>query len=185
MAKKIHIWAWPAAVLVACVAAWALRRAQGASTPTVQPLAGQSRRFEARFEAMDTDARFVVSAGGHTEAQRMVNRAFRAVTEIQHLMSTYEPDSEISRLNLLGSRESVALSSRTVAVLRAAGEAYRQTGGAFDVTYAPLRAMWRRARDSNQLPEEPAIRAALAAVGYPNQWSAWKWTWAALPRATR
>ena len=73
--------------------------------------------------------------------------ARRRIDEVNRLMSTYLPDSEISRLNRDGSAR---VSDETLAVLRKADEVSRLSGGAFDVTYAPLRTLWRQRRGGRQ-----------------------------------
>ncbi len=144
--------------------------ARGSAPPerrlSVSPVAGRGGMYEARFEAMGTDGRIVVAADAPQAARPALEAAVRAVRAVERLMSTYRADSEVSRLNRLGAREKVALSEETAEVLRRAQEVSRLTDGAFDVTYAPLRALWRRAAREGAPPHEEALRDVLAAVGW-------------------
>lgn len=61
---------------------------------------------------------------------------------VNRLMSTWDPDSELSRFNRHASTDPFPLSSETLAVLGIAQEVSERTGGAFDATVAPLVAAW-------------------------------------------
>ncbi len=62
--------------------------------------------------------------------------------EVTARLSTYAAGSEISRLNRNGSRDWIPISPMLDAVLAAAEQVNRESGGAFDVTVGPLVAMW-------------------------------------------
>lgn len=61
---------------------------------------------------------------------------------IDALMSTYRPDSELSRLNAFHRIEWFSVSEETAKVIQEAVEIGRLTGGAFDVTVGPLVNLW-------------------------------------------
>jgi len=102
------------------------------------------------------------------------------LSRVDALMSTYRPDSELSRLNRCdlpamehenaspNGREWFAVSHETAAVIHEAVEIGRLTHGAFDVTVAPLVDLWnfgpeRRAVDTVPSPDE--IEEAKARIG--------------------
>ncbi|MDH4080084.1 MAG: FAD:protein FMN transferase [Nitrospira sp.] len=64
------------------------------------------------------------------------------LTEINHTMSTYDPESELSRFNRLGTTDWVPASASLRAVLKAALEIGTQSEGAFDITVGPLVNLW-------------------------------------------
>jgi thiamine biosynthesis lipoprotein len=81
-------------------------------------------------------------------------------------MSTYKPDSELSRLNARAAQRPVIVSAELFGMLSTAMEYSRITGGAFDVTYASVGFMYDfRAR---QRPTETQITKALPEVNYRN-----------------
>ena len=61
---------------------------------------------------------------------------------VETLMSTWDSTSELSRFNRSRDTSALALSTETMAVLAVAGEVGRASGGAFDVTVAPLVNAW-------------------------------------------
>jgi FAD:protein FMN transferase len=79
-------------------------------------------------------------------------------------MSTFKPDSEVSRVNALAAQEPVKISAELFELLNTAIEYSRITEGAFDITYASVGFMYDfRARIH---PDEKQIAAALPAVNY-------------------
>ena len=126
---------------------------------------GHPGRFRYRFEVMGTEAAVLVYAPGPAAAREMIAPAVSRVRSVEKTMSTYRPESEISRLNRLGARQPVKLSPATLKVLDMAVRFSRRSGGAFDVTYAPLRTLWRKAQREGILPTQEQINEARRAVG--------------------
>jgi thiamine biosynthesis lipoprotein len=80
-------------------------------------------------------------APGDVRARERVRAAIdRELALVDRLFSDRDPESEVSRLNARGSAEPFPVSADTVAVLELARRASELTGGAFDVTAAPLAA---------------------------------------------
>lgn len=136
-----------------------------ASEPALAEDPRHPGRFRCAIEVMGTDAALVVCASDAASARRMIAPAVCRLRAVEAAMSTYRPESEISRLNRLGARQEVALSPATMRALKASVEFSRRTGGAFDVTYAPLRTLWRGAQREDVLPSGEQIDTALRAVG--------------------
>lgn len=76
--------------------------------------------------------------------------AFAAIAQVHHLMSAHEPDSELSRINRSGHRQTVAVSAPTADVLRRARRWAEVSGGAFDIVQAGRDSLARGA-----LPRHP------------------------------
>jgi thiamine biosynthesis lipoprotein len=121
---------------------------------------------EVRFEAMGTDGRIVAAVDDPRVARAALEAAVGAVRQTERLMSTYRPDSEVSRLNRRGAGRAMDLSEQTLEVLRKAREVSQLTGGAFDVTYAPLRELWRNAGREGAVSSEEKLRLARLSVGW-------------------
>ena len=62
--------------------------------------------------------------------------------DINQLMSTYIPDSEINRFNALTNNSCFRFSDKSWEVLVAAQKVYQATNGAFDITMGPLISRW-------------------------------------------
>lgn len=83
-------------------------------------------------------------------------------------LSTYRPDSDLSRFNADDSGEWVTVSPELGEVLSYALSLAEASGGAYDVTVGPLVNLWGFGPDpaTNRVPEVAAIEAARARVGW-------------------
>ncbi|MGJ5208512.1 FAD:protein FMN transferase [Bradyrhizobium sp. HKCCYLR20261] len=66
-------------------------------------------------------------------AEQAVEAAFAAVAEVHRLMSVYDPESDVSRLNREACRRAVEVHPWTTKVLQAAVDMARLSDGAFDI----------------------------------------------------
>lgn len=89
------------------------------------------------------------------------------LAEINHTMSTYEPESELSRFNRLRTTDWVPASASLRAVLNAALEIGTQSEGAFDITVGPLVNLWGFGPEvhPDRIPLETDIAAARTRSG--------------------
>ena len=93
-----------------------------------------------------------------------VDAVMAEMNRIDAAMSTYKPDSELSRLNARAAREPVVIGAELFGLLQTAMEFSRITDGAFDVTYASVGFMYDFR--AHRRPSEAQIRAALPEVNY-------------------
>jgi len=87
---------------------------------------------------------------------------------INALMSTWDPNSELSLFNVNQSVEPITLHADTLAVIRTALEVSKTTNGAYDVTRGNVFALWGFSRDE-PLPDAPSredLNSALASSGW-------------------
>ena len=87
---------------------------------------------------------------------------------IDRSMSGYRPDSEVSLFNASPSTEWVDVSNDLAIVVAASQEVSAASGGAFDITVAPLVRLWGfgPSGEPAQLPDEAAIHEAQEYTGY-------------------
>ncbi len=83
-------------------------------------------------------------------------------------MDVHDPESEISRVNRLASKEPVKISEEVYQVLKEALRYSRLTSGAFDVSIRPLSALWGEKGKLKEVPEVEEIKKRLALVNYKN-----------------
>ena len=96
-------------------------------------------------------------------AQGAVSAAF---DDVVRRMSTYDAGSELGRFNRHASTAPFALSVDTLAVLARGQEVAAQSGGAFDVTVAPLVAAWGFGAGASTRGEAPTAAALAAPLGW-------------------
>lgn len=137
-------------------------RAPGEGGTSSSPL----ERFEYAEPHMGGPVRIVLFAEGEPRARAAASAAFATFAALDAAMSDYRADSELTRLSASAGSPPVRVSEDLARVLLAAREFSEISGGAFDVTVGPLVALWREARRTGRLPNDEAIRAARALVGY-------------------
>ncbi|GAA0206281.1 FAD:protein FMN transferase [Kangiella japonica] len=87
--------------------------------------------------------------------------------DINQLMSTYIPDSEINRFNSLKDDSCFHFSDKSWEVLVAAQKVYHATNGAFDITMGPLISRWgfNVEEYDEKVPTSVEVNSLLAKVG--------------------
>jgi thiamine biosynthesis lipoprotein len=117
------------------------------------------------FEAMGTAARVEIyhaEPGLAAEGLETVRSVFDSV---EATMSTWNPDSEISRINRAPAGSTLALSPWLNACLSRAEDIREASGGAFDPTSEPLMRLWGFYRREGKLPSPAQIDSAEATMG--------------------
>lgn len=125
------------------------------------------QRFEYTRPQMGLPFRIVLYAGDRLSADAAAEAAFARVQQLNDILSDYDTDSELSRLNqTAGSGRAVPVSEDLWQVLARSQQVARETGGAFDITCGPVVSLWRKARREKQLPDPAKLSEALRAVGH-------------------
>jgi thiamine biosynthesis lipoprotein len=88
--------------------------------------------------------------------------------QINGLMSTYDPNSELSRFNNHDSSDWFTISEDTARVIELSRDISRLSSGAFDITVGPLVELWGfgAAERNKEIPSKERISKSLALVGY-------------------
>ena len=121
-------------------------------------------------ETMGTtwSARVIVPEGAVSLVDAARDTIASRLERVNRSMSTWDPESEISRFNRSQSTDPYSVTLEFADVVRQAEEVSRATGGAFDVTVAPLVSAWGfGARGVPGRPVDPGVvDAARARVGF-------------------
>jgi thiamine biosynthesis lipoprotein len=138
---------------------------------TVQPALGSPASCLESVEQgrliMGTVATAAAWAPDRASAEAAVAGALAEMERIETLLSTWRPDSEISRLNSRLGPGPHPVSDDLAAVLAAALDLARRSGGAFDPTVLPLVEVWGfRGPDQVGVPADSLVAAALSRVGH-------------------
>jgi len=102
------------------------------------------------------------------EASALQPRIEAAFAEVNRMMSTYMPESEISQFSHSNSTDWQSVSGAFCLSVEKAQEISAETGGAFDITVAPLVDLWGFGPGAmvDEPPSEEAIAAAKRLVGF-------------------
>lgn len=105
-----------------------------------------------------------VAVHSSSEGEAVCREVSALITQLEQKMSYFIPGSFLSRLNSSGGEVAVKMDPDTFRVLKSASEYHELSGGAFDITVAPLTALWRECISRKSLPSGNAIQELLPAV---------------------
>lgn len=95
----------------------------------------------------------------------LARQLHRRAAALEAVVSNWDPDSEISRMNRLAGRGPVRVSEPLHDLLRRCLRLTRETEGAFDITVGSLVELWREAARRGRPPAPAELAAARARVG--------------------
>lgn len=87
---------------------------------------------------------------------------FDEISRIEELLSKYNTESEVSRLNKFGTLKA---SPETFYIIKKSKEFYSLSEGAFDITIAPLMDLWGFTNRQYSIPSEEKIKDVLKLIG--------------------
>ncbi len=101
--------------------------------------------------------------------ERLQREVDGALERVNQLMSTYIPDSDVSRFNSNQTSEFQSVDAETLRVVKRSLEISEQTDGAFDITIGPAVNLWSFGPDEAKdqgLPTQRQIDEVKSLVGY-------------------
>jgi len=108
----------------------------------------------------------IVLHGDNAPALRAAGEeALRLVEQLEDRLSLFRPASEIAVLNARAAREPVRVTPEVFALLQRAQKLHAESGGAFDITVAPLVRCWGFMGGAGRMPRPEEVAEARAKVG--------------------
>ncbi len=124
-----------------------------------------AKPFVTEFPVLGTFARLKFWAPPAT-AESAAEDITAELYSLHRTLNLFDPKSELSRLNRTAPGTSFHCSPKLWNILVASRRAWRETGGAFDVTVGPLMRLWGFHRKRKTLPTPEEVRKTLEAVGF-------------------
>jgi thiamine biosynthesis lipoprotein len=100
------------------------------------------------------------------QAERAIEAALAEIVRLDHVLSHYNADSDLSRLVRSSRGRPSTVDPALYDVLGRSLEISRRSGGSFDVTIGPLVRIWQAAQDDGRVPSAETIAKARRCVGY-------------------
>ena len=139
-----------------------------ASTTAAAPFT--PAKITAEAQAMGTHLAFAAyTEPGVDEAtiKKAFDDAIAEIRRLETLMTTWKPDSEISRVNAAAGKTPVKVSDETWDVVQESLHAGDISKGTFDITFESLHGLWKFDQDLDPTPPSAAaIKARLPSVNY-------------------
>jgi FAD:protein FMN transferase len=114
---------------------------------------------------MATRFEIVVYGENEPALRAAAEEALDEVQRIEAQLSLYRPDSEVAHLNARAAREWVRVAPGLFRLLQQAKQLSEETGGAFDISVAPLVRCWGFMGGTGKQPCKSAIAEARQCVG--------------------
>ncbi len=113
--------------------------------------------------------RVTVSLWTSDEARgsKAIAEVFAEFGRVDRLMTSWLPNSGVSRINAAAGLRAVAPGAEVLKLLERSLLAARRTSGAFDITVGAFRGLWKFDQDRDgSIPTAAAVKARLGLVGY-------------------
>jgi thiamine biosynthesis lipoprotein len=117
------------------------------------------------LNAMATRFELVLHGENATRLRAAGEAALKEVERLEADLSLYRPTSEIARVNASAAREAVRVSPAVFRLFQHARQLQRESGGAFDITVAPLVRCWGFMHGTGRVPEQAEIEMARSRAG--------------------
>jgi len=114
---------------------------------------------------MNTIAKIVAVAIGKQTAKQSIDAAFEKIYKIERLMNRYDPNSQLSKVNMLAAKGPVKVDKELFDILQKSVDYYKLTDGAFDITVAPLIDLWKKCAEANSMPTDEQLAEVKKIIG--------------------
>lgn len=99
-------------------------------------------------------------------ANHFLDEGIQEIQRIEHLLSEFRPDSQISKINTKAGKEQVIVDDEVLELIRRALKISKLSKGYFDISVGPLKKMYRFTNEEFSFPEKNHIANTLKRVGY-------------------
>jgi thiamine biosynthesis lipoprotein len=117
-----------------------------ASPAAASPAAG-AHVFARKYGAMGTEITLSAWTANEPAAERAFAAGYDEIRRIEILMTDWErpgePESDVVRINKAAGKEAVHVSTETFEVIEKSLEMSRKSHGAFDITFAAMKGLWK------------------------------------------
>jgi thiamine biosynthesis lipoprotein len=128
---------------------------------------GPDAAYSRTAEAMGTRISVTIWTDDEAAAARGASAVFAEFERVDKLMTTWLPDSDVSKLNAAAGVEPVKVAPELFGLLQKSLSISRATGGAFDITVGAFRGLWKFDQDlDGSLPSAAAVKERRNLVGY-------------------
>src|SRR5438067_2535069 len=115
--------------------------------------------------AMATRFELVLHGDDPVHLRSAGEQALDEIDRLENQLSLYRSQSELADVNRRAASQPVKITPSLFNLLEQAKKLSAETGGAFDITVAPLVQCWGFMDGSGQLPDEQSLAEARAQVG--------------------
>ncbi|MEQ1878555.1 MAG: FAD:protein FMN transferase, partial [Bdellovibrionia bacterium] len=124
------------------------------------------KRFDFMQKHMGTAFRITVYSESAEAAKKATDLAFERIAAVDRALSDYSQTSELAALQKAPALEWIDISPIFARAVKASIEISERTGGLFDISVGTLSRLWRKTRETKQLPSRSTLAVARSNAGY-------------------
>ncbi len=124
--------------------------------------------FKKKMFLMGCNFEITVVANSQAEANQFTLLAEAEITRIENLISSWDSESETSRINLNAGLKPVKVAPELLQLIERSIGLSKLTDGAFDITYASMDKVWMFDGSMQEKPSEIAIQKSVELVDFKN-----------------
>jgi thiamine biosynthesis lipoprotein len=128
--------------------------------------ANDAQLFTRVHPAMGTDFTLYIYVADAAAADREADRVFAIVDQLESLLSNYQPQSELSRINHEAGQHPVTTDPETFRFLKESLSWSAHSDGAFDITVGRLMKAWGFFRSTGHVPSDAELARVRAQTGW-------------------
>jgi thiamine biosynthesis lipoprotein len=101
-------------------------------------------------------------------AWNSINAAIEEIRRIEKLISSWDPNSQTSKINRNAGIKPVIVDSELFELIKRSKKVSELTGGMFDISFASIDKVWKFDDSMTQIPTEEEIAASVSKISYEN-----------------
>lgn len=135
--------------------------------PGELPPHGPDSAYSRTAQAMGTRISVTLWTDDEAAAAQAASAVFGEFDRVDKLMTTWRPDSDVSKINAAAGIEPIQVSAEVLGLLQKSVSIARASDGAFDITVGAFRGLWKFDQDfDGSLPAPEAVAERRALVDY-------------------
>ena len=115
---------------------------------------------------MGTFVEITVIGKDQQKMKEAMEAGFYEVAKVEKLMSPYQKDSDISKINENAGNGPVKVGPEIFEVIKRSMKLSEISGGAFDITVSGLKGLWKIDTDSPRIPSQDELNKRLSLIGF-------------------
>ncbi|MEO8840548.1 MAG: FAD:protein FMN transferase [Kofleriaceae bacterium] len=118
-------------------------------------------------KAMGTNVSVWFWTDKEADAAKAAEAMFGEIKRLDREMTTWLPDSDLSRINSAAGVKPVAVSDESITVIQRAIDVSKRSNGVFDITVQAFHGLWKFDEDMDgSLPDQDEVKKRLALIGW-------------------
>lgn len=117
---------------------------------------------------MGTDIELIAYEESNDKVNSAFDAAVREMERIENEMSEWKEGTPVSNINKNAGKEAVVVPEELFNVISSAQKVSELSNGAFDISWAVMRGLWKFGKDEEHVPSDDEIKQRLPLVNYKN-----------------